>query len=65
MTQKDIEIAAKIIDIVLEDARLHRDEETNEGDSPVFFMGLKAGNTLMNIADILVEYKLNSEQEQE
>ena len=58
-TQKDIEVAAKIIDMVLEDARLHRDEKTADGDSPVFFLGLKGGTTLLDVADVVANYKLS------
>jgi len=56
MNDKDHDLAGRIIDIVLENAQMHR--MPKEGlESPVFCLGLSIGETYTDIVGMLKEHR--------
>lgn len=55
--KEDYELAAEIIDTVLKNTAMHR-LPYEEGKSPTYSLGLEAGDTLPDIAELLAKHRL-------
>ena len=58
-SREDYKLAAEIIDTVLKNSEMHRLPH-KDGKSPTYCLGLKAGETLPDIAELIAKHRLGA-----